>query len=145
MTTATMSSRPISYWLIAIFALLWNLLGVATFLMQLFATPEQLAMMPPEQRQLHEATPAWLQVPYALAVVGGVLGAVGLLAKKRWATGFFLLSLVALVVQVLGSLVATPAWTVLGPSALVMPIVLLAIALFLLWYSRRAAARGWLS
>ena len=80
MTTATMTSRPISYWLIAIFALLWNLLGVGAFLMQLLATPEQLAMMPPEQRQLHDATPAWLQVPYALAVFGGVLGAIGLLA-----------------------------------------------------------------
>ncbi|WP_206860170.1 hypothetical protein [Lysobacter changpingensis] len=144
MTTATMTSRPISYWLIAIFALLWNLLGVGAFLMQLLATPEQLAMMPPEQRQLHDATPAWLQVPYALAVFGGVLGAIGLLAKKRWATGFFLLSLVALVVQVLGTFIATPAWTVLGPAALTMPVVLLAIALFLLWYSRRAAARGWL-
>lgn len=144
MTTATMTSRPISYWLIAIFALLWNLLGVGAFLMQVLATPEQLAMMPPEQRQLHDATPAWLQVPYALAVFGGVLGAIGLLAKKRWAIGFFLLSLVALVVQVLGTFIATPAWTVLGPAALTMPVVLLAIALFLLWYSRRAAARGWL-
>ena len=47
-------------------------------------------------------------------------------------------------VQVLGTFIATPAWTVLGPAALTMPVVLLAIALFLLWYSRRAAARGWL-
>jgi hypothetical protein len=48
-------------------------------------------------------------------------------------------------VQTLGAFLSTPAWEVLGPAGLVMPIVLLAIALFLLSYARRAAARGWLS
>jgi hypothetical protein len=145
MTTAIPSSRPMSYWAIAILALLWNLLGVAMFCMTLAATPEQVAAMPPEHRQILEATPAWVQVAYGVAVFGGVLGAIGLLLRRRWAVTFFLLSLVGLVAQTLGAFLVTPAWTVLGPSGLVMPILLLAIALFLLSYARRAAARGWLS
>jgi hypothetical protein len=145
MTTAAAASRPVSFWIVAVLALLWNLLGVAMFCMQMAMTPEQLAAMPPEQRQIMEATPDWLQVAYAVAVFGGVLGAIGLLVKKRWASTFFLLSLVGLVVQCVGTFLVTPAWSVLGPSGLAMPILLLVIALFLLSYSRRAAARGWLS
>jgi len=145
MTTVIAASRPVSYWVIAVLALLWNLLGVAMFCITLLATPEQLAAMPVEQRRILDATPGWMQVAYGVAVFGGVLGAIGLLLRRRWAATFFLLSLVGLVVQVLGAFLATPAWEVLGPSGLVMPIVLLVIALFLLSYSRRAAARGWLS
>ncbi len=145
MTTAIPSSRPMSYWIIAIVALLWNLLGVAMFCMTMAATPEQVAAMPPEHRQILEATPGWAQVAYGVAVFGGVLGAIGLLLRKRWAVTFFLLSLIGLVVQTLAAFLVTPAWAVLGPSGLLMPILLLAIALFLLSYSRRAAARGWLS
>ncbi len=145
MTTAVAASRPTSYWIVAVLALLWNLLGVAMFCMQAMLTPEQVAAMPPEQRQILQATPGWLQTAYAVAVFGGVLGAIGLLLKKRWATTFFLLSLVGLVVQCLGTFLVTPAWSVLGPTGLAMPILLLVIALFLLSYSRRAAARGWLS
>lgn len=145
MTTVTAASRPVSYWVIAVLALLWNLLGVAMFCMTLAATPEQLAAMPVEQRRILDATPGWMQVAYGVAVFGGVLGAIGLLLRRRWAATFFLLSLVGLVVQTLGAFLSTPAWEVLGPAGLVMPIVLLAIALFLLSYARRAAARGWLS
>ena len=145
MTSASPSSRPMCFWAIAILALLWNLLGVAMFCMTLAATPEQLASMPVEQRRILDATPGWMQVAYGVAVFGGVLGAIGLLLRRRWAATFFLLSLVGLVVQTLGAFLSTPAWEVLGPAGLVMPIVLLAIALFLLSYARRAAARGWLS
>jgi len=145
MTTAIAASRPTSYWVIAVLALLWNLLGVAMFCMTLMATPEQLAAMPAEQRRILDATPGWMQVAYGVAVFGGVLGAIGLLLRRRWAATMFLLSLVGLVVQVLAAFLVTPAWEVLGPAGLVMPIVLLAIAMFLLSYSRRAAARGWLS
>lgn len=144
MTTAVVSSRPASYWIVAVLALLWNLLGVAMFCIQIAATPEQVAAMPPEQQQILQATPSWLQVAYAVAVFGGVLGAIGLLMKRRWAGTFFLLSLLGLIVQIAGTFALTPAWQVLGPAGLAMPALLLVIALFLLSYSRRAAARGWL-
>lgn len=144
MTTVAVS-RPATYWLIAVFALLWNLLGVAMFCMQFMATPEQIAAMPPETRQVREALPDWVQAAYAIAVFGGVLGGIGLLLRKRWAATFFLVSLVGLVAQCLGTFLLTPAWSTMGPSGLVLPAVLLVIALFLLSYARRAAARGWLS
>lgn len=138
------SARPKSFWVIAIAALLWNLLGVAIFFLQVSATPETLAAMPTEQRQIYEATPVWLNIAFAVAVFGGVLGALGLLLKKRWAVTFFLVSLLALLVQVVGAYSVTPMWQVHGSASLAMPVLLVAIALLLWVYSRKATIRGWL-
>jgi len=144
-TTATAVKRPLGYWIIAVFALVWNLLGVAMWYLQVTMSAEQLALMTDAQRQVHEATPGWLDIAFAVAVFAGVLGALGLLLKKRWAAPLFLLSLIALLVQVIGAFAVTPAWAAYGAAGLAMPAVLLAIALFLLWHANRARARGWLS
>ncbi|HEY5803803.1 MAG TPA: hypothetical protein VIT90_08945 [Lysobacter sp.] len=144
MTTVVASSRPTSYWIIATMALAWNLIGVYMFYTQFTGGPAQLAALPPEQRQILEATPSWLNAAYGVAVFGGTLGAIGLLMKKRWAVTMFLVSLVALVVQVAGTFAVTPAWNLLGPVGLAMPALIVVIALFLLSYARKAAARRWI-
>lgn len=72
-TTAPASPRVVG-WL----ALLWNLVGVAMFFLQTSLTAEQVAAMPPDRQLVYEAMPDWLTVAYAVAVFGGVIGAVGL-------------------------------------------------------------------
>lgn len=145
MNTVIASPRPTSFWVIAVVALLWNLLGVVMFVMQVGMTPEQLAALPADQRSLYEAAPPWVNIAFGVAVFGGVLGALGLLMKKRWAVLMFLLSLLALAVQVVSVYATTPAWQVQGPSGAIMPVVLVLIAVFLWWYARKAAARGWIA
>ncbi|MEL1265782.1 hypothetical protein [Pseudoxanthomonas putridarboris] len=144
-TTAVPSVRPRSYWAIAVLALIWNLIGAAMLYLQVNMPTKALAQMTEPQRQVYEATPQWLNIAFAVAVLGGVLGAIGLLMKKRWAATLFLLSLIGLLVQLIGAYVVTPAWAAYGVAGLVMPAVLLAIAVFLLWYANRAQDRGWLA
>ncbi|MBD9478795.1 hypothetical protein [Pseudoxanthomonas sp. PXM02] len=145
MTSTTGGKLSVGYWIIAVFALIWNMIGVAMWYLQISMTPEQLAMLPEAQRQVYEGTPGWLNIAFAAAVFAGVLGSIGLLAKKRWAATMFALSLVALLIQVIAAFTVTPAWTAYGPAGLVMPAVLVVIALFLLWHANKAKARGWLS
>ena len=145
MNAATATSHPTSFKVIAILALLWNLLGVAMFYLQVSMTPEAIAALPAPQREVYEATPSWLNLAFAISVFGGVLGAVGLLLRKRWAVPCFLVSLLALVVQIVSAYVVTPAWAAYGAAGLAMPVVLLAIALFLLWYARKAERNGWIA
>lgn len=145
MNTHVAVSRPRSFWIIAVLALLWNLIGIAMFYMQIAMTPEQLVAMPAEQRAVYDATPSWLNAAFAVAVFGGALGALGLLLGKRWAVPMFLLSLLGLLVQMLGAYAVTPAWSAYGAAGLAMPILLVAIAVFLWLYSRKAAARGWIA
>lgn len=138
------TDAPKSYRYVAIAALAWNLLGVATFFVQIGLTPEQLAALPAKQREVYAATPIWINIAYALATLSGVLGSLGLLLKKRWAVHLFVLSLLALLVQTIGAYVVTPVWSVFGPAGLVMPMLLFVIAIALLLLARKMAARGWL-
>ena len=129
---------------ISILALAWNLIGVTMFFLQTGLTPEQIAAMPEEQRVVYEAMPGWLAVVYGISVFAGALGSLGLLLRRRWALPLFALSLVAVLVQMIAVYALTPAWQASGASGLPMTFVIIGIAAFLLWYARRASARGWL-
>ena len=145
MNATTVSMLPKRFWIIAVLALLWNLLGLAMFVMQVTMSPETLAAMPAAQREVVEATPSWLDAAFGVAVASGVLGAVGLLLRGRWAVPMFALSLAAVLVQVLAGYLVTPAWAASGAAGLVLPALLIAIAIALLGYARAAARRGWLA
>lgn len=140
---------PKSFWIIAVLGLLWNLLGLAMFFMQVTLSPEALAAMPAAQREIHGATPAWIDVTFGLTVVSGVvsgvLGAVGLLMRRRWAVVMFGVSLVALAVQLLGAYLVTPAGAASGAAGLGLPVLLIVIAFALLAYACNVASRGWLA
>lgn len=132
---------PASVWVVGGLALVWNLVGVAAFAMQLGLPAEALEAMPPDRRAIHEATPAWLYVFYGVATIGGVIGSLGLLLRRRWAVPVYFVALVALVLQVLASYAATPAWSVGGAASLGFPLLLIAIASALWLFARRLSAR----
>ncbi len=46
-----------SFWVISIFALVWNILGVVTYLMSVTTSPEALAAIPDAERALHTDIP----------------------------------------------------------------------------------------
>ena len=129
---------------ISILALAWNLIGVTMFFLQTGLTPEQVAAMPEEQRVVYEAMPGWLAVVYGVSVFAGALGSLGLLLRRRWALPLFAISLASVLVQMIAVYALTPAWQASGASGLPMTFVIIGIAAFLLWYTRRASTRGWL-
>lgn len=145
MNATTVAKLPTRFWALAVLALLWNLLGLAMFVMQVTMSPEALAALPDAQRAVVDATPSWLDAVFGVAVASGVLGAVGLLLRRRWAVGLFALSLAAVLVQVIAGYLVTPAWAASGAAGLVLPGLLVAIAIALLGYARSAVRRGWLS
>jgi len=139
-----MATVPTRYRVISILAFAWNLTGVAMFFLQTGLEPEQIAALPEPQRVVYEAMPPWLALFYGIAVFGGLLGSLGLLLRRRWAIAVLAVSLAAVLVQ-MGALYAlTPAWSASGAGGLAMTLLIAGIAAFLLWYARRASARGWL-
>jgi hypothetical protein len=142
-----MTNRPPRwYWVVAILALLWMLFGVAAWCMDLMMDPAALARMPEAQQQLYAARPQWLFVVYGVAIFSGLLGAIGLLLRKRWATSMFLLSLIAVVVQFGYTFGAMHAIQMLGAAqALPFPVLIFAIGVGLWWFSGHAGKRGWLA
>ena len=138
--TANKDSRPNVHAWIAGAALVWNLFGLAAFVLQVRLSPEQVTALPAADRMVYEATPAWILVAFALAVGGGVLGSIGLLLRQRWAVTCFLVSLAALVVQFAGAYLVTPLWQASGIAGAIMPALLLAIGVLLLRYAKRTTA-----
>ena len=145
MSEESIGGTPRSFLVIGIIALLWNLMGVMSYIMHVTMSPEALANMPEAERALMESSPAWATGAFAIAVFGGTLACVGLLLKKAWSAPLFLVSLVAIVVQFTHWLFMTAAMEVYGMEALGMPLLVTVIAIFLVWYSRSAKAKGWLS
>lgn len=134
-----------SFWVVGTVALLWNLLGVMVYVMQVSATPEQLAAAyTPEQVELMLAIPAWATSMTAIATNFGVLGSILLLLRRTWSISVYAISLVALVIQDIYSFTMTETLAVFGSTPLIVQSVVLVIAVCLLWYARRAGARGWL-
>ncbi len=134
-----------SFWIIGVLALLWNLSGMMTFFMEVFITPEALAALSDAERALYETTPAWSKVVFAIAVFGGTLGCIFLLIKKTLAIQLFNISLLAVLIQMSYYLILTKAMEVYGSVVLIMPLLVTAIALFLVWYSKKAMIKGWIS
>jgi presenilin-like A22 family membrane protease len=142
MTTTTKPTT--SFWIISILALLWNLTGIMSFAMNVMITPEALEALPQAERELYEHSPVWLNFVYGLAVFSGALGSILLIIKKASAYRLFLISLLTILIQMLYSIFFTKSMEVYGATALIMPILVIAIAIFLLWYSKSAIKKGWI-
>ena len=137
-------STPTWFKVVAVLALLWNLLGCLAFFSDLRISPEDLAKLPEAQQALYAARPGWAVAATALAVFGGALGSIGLLLRKKWAFPVFVLSLIGILVQDFGLFVLADGASLAGPVAVVMQAVVLAVGIALILLSRKGIARGWL-
>lgn len=137
---------PTAFWILAGVALVWNLIGLMIYYMQVSATDEILrgAYGDAEYEYL-SSIPTWVTSAYAIAVTAGVLGCILLLMRKAWAVPVFIVSLVAILVQHAYTFMLSDAIQIFGTGVIVVPIVVLIIAVGLVFYSRAAKDNGWIS
>ncbi|MEI8641186.1 hypothetical protein P4S68_09090 [Pseudoalteromonas sp. Hal099] len=126
-------------------ALIWNLLGVFAFIMHLMMTPEMISKLPLDQQAAYSNVPSWSTIAFAVAVFGGTLGCILLLAKNALATPTFALSLVAIFIQQFYNFIVINSIKMLGVSAVFMPILVIVIAFLLLYLSIKSKQQGWLN
>ena len=74
-------------------------MGVMAYLTQAFMTDEAKALLPEAERAMYNDIPAWATAAFAFAVFGGLLGALAMLLRKKWATPLFIISLLGILVQ----------------------------------------------
>jgi hypothetical protein len=145
MSEENLNKIPVWFWIVGWAALLWNLMGVFAYIMQVTMSPEMMASMPEAQREIIANTPIWATGAFALAVFGGALGSLFLLLKKKLAYPLFILSCVSVFVQMYHSLFMSNSIEVYGPGGAVMPIMVVLFGLGLIWLSRRAIDKNWIS
>lgn len=90
-----------------------------------------------------EGRPVWATAAFALAVFGGAIGSLLLLLRKSVAFYLFIASLLGVVVTMIHTLSSSIEF---GTGELLGIILMpLAVAAILIWYSKFAAARAWIS
>lgn len=96
-------------------------------------------------RQLYESRPMWVLIAFGVAVFGGVIGCIALLARKKIAVFIFLFSLIGVVVQNSWVFFKTDILNMTGIGTAVLPTLIFIIGAGLIFYSLKMAGRGWLT
>lgn len=135
------AKAPWHFWLIAGLAACWNVIGGydytmshlqgETYYRQMGMSAAQIAMM--------ANYPSWMHAVWAIGVWGSVAGSVLLLLRMRWAFQAFALSALGAAGALAYNLAVPGVAAVQSP---VMPVVIVVICLFLVWFSRAMAKRG---
>ena len=137
---------PMWFWVVSILFLLWNIMGVFSFLAHNFISAEALAELPSNERELYGEFPLWTTIVFAIAVIAGMIGAIGLVLKKKWSKMAFVISLLAIIIQMIHNVFFTNAIEVYGTvQAVTMPALVIIFGLFLVWFSMFAIKKQWLN
>lgn len=139
---------PVHVWIVGALALLWNGFGAYDYLMTRMRNTDYLAsMMPtvdPEATLAWvDAFPVWAQFGWGLGVWGGLVGAVLLLLRSRWAVWAFGLSLVGAILGLGYQIFAAPPLPgAEGPAFELVPYAIILIAAALALYARAMHRKG---
>lgn len=139
--TASTNKPPVWFWIVSVFALLWNGLGVMAYLAQAFMTDQMIAELPKEQQaEFLVEHPAWYTAAFAIAVFCGALGCLSLLIRKKWAHILFILSALGAIIQHVYLFTTVQ----MDIAAMIMPILIIVVCLLLIFFAKNSIAKGWL-
>lgn len=131
---------PWHLWVVGAVTLLFNLLGITSYLMTKLDLLDQTTMTA-EQIAFMESYPAWATAFWALGVWGAFAGSVLLLFRSRIAVAAMVAALIGLV-----GVTVAESFVLDVPSAMRTPLPLKAtiwlVTLYLLAYTRRMAGAG---
>ena len=142
MTTST-PRIPRHLWVIGGIALLWSAMGALDYVMTQTKNEAYMSGFTPEQLAFFYGIPRWVVAAWAIAVWGGVLGALLLLLRRRLAVWVFLTSLLAMVVTTFHNYLLSNGMDVNGDAfSLGFTVLIFLIALGLFLYARAMDRRG---
>jgi uncharacterized membrane protein YhdT len=132
------------FYIISVLALIWNILGVIAYLGQVYMPQEVKQALSPTEQAYYANVPSWVTGAFAIAVFAGALGCIALLLKKKIAISLLFISLIAVLVQfVYNTIIQTDMEVTI--TKLVWPVLIIAIAIFLVWFSKDSKTKGYIS
>jgi len=134
---------PWHLWVVGIIAALWSAMGAVDYVMTETKNEAYMSKFTAEQLAFFYNLPVWVVAAWATAVWGGVLGAVLLLLRKKFAVWVLLVSLIAMVLTTIHNFVFSNGMEIMGDGASLgfsAAIFLISVALFL--YAQAMEKRG---
>ena len=135
----TAAKTPWHLWAVGGLTLLWNAVGIYSYMMTELGKLADLGMTA-DQIAFFESFPAWAVALWALGVWGAFIGSVLILLRSRWAVPSIAISVVGLVGTTIyqNFMIEVPAEL----QSLPLNIAIWATTLFMLWYAIRMRAQG---
>ena len=130
------------FWIIGIIALVWNLMGVDGYINQVYKTERFKLMYTEEQLEIIFNLPSWVTAAFAIAVLSSVLACILLLLRKKAAKTFFLIGLIAVLIQSTYNIFMNPGKEMYRALEYTMLILIPTFSVFLYWYSKKCTDNG---
>lgn len=132
-------NTPWHLWVVGVVTLLWNSVGIMSYMTTRLGMLDQLGMTP-DQIAYFETFPVWANTVWALGVWGAFGGSLLLLLRSRWAVEALLISVVGLVGTTIFEQFATTVPE--GMSNPVLNVAIWGITLATLYYAWRMRRAG---
>jgi len=132
-----------AFWIVGIIFLLWNAFGCVMYIIDKTTSDEKYAEMYGEAMvATRDVYPIWATGAYAIAVWGGLLAVIFLLLRKKIAYPLFIASLIAAIICFI-PVFTEPEFAVASEgSHWVMPLIVVLLGVFEIWWTRRMRAKG---
>jgi len=141
MQQAMPARAPAHLWIVGILSLLWSCFGAYDYVMSHMRDTHYIASAMPgvdpnAALAWMDAFPMYAKAGWGLGVWGGLLGAILLLIRSRYAVWAFAVSMIGIVLSIGWQIAAAPRLAgAEGAMYTVMPWLIIVLGLFLLWYS----------
>ena len=120
--------------------LVWNLLGVSLFVMDLLV---DLTTLNDAELEFRSRFPLWIKMFNAAAVTLGLLGSIGLVFRKAWSKSVLVMSLISVIIQMYHSFFVANSLDYLGNSEVILSCIIIAGALTLVWIADIYKGKNW--
>ena len=120
--------------------LVWNLLGVSIFVMDLLI---DLTTLNDAELEFRSRFPLWIKMFNAAAVNLGLLGSIGLVLRKAWSKSVLVMSLISVIIQMYYSFFVANSLDYLGNSEAILSCIIIAGALTLVWIADFYKGKNW--
>ena len=133
------TKAPWHLWVVGVVTLLWNAVGIFSYMMTHLGKLEDLGMTP-EQIAFFDSFPAWSNALWAMGVWGAFVGSILILLRSRWAVTSIVISVVGLVGTTIfqNFMIEVPEEL----QSLPLNIPIWVTTLFMLWYARKMTAES---
>jgi hypothetical protein len=144
MIDVSKTATPWHLWVMGVLALLWNGFAGYDFIMTLTQGEAYMRSMKMSEEMIafYATVPAWTYVPWAVGGWGGVIGALLLLVRSRWAFHAFALSVFGVLGSIIYAYGLSEGGALSGTSGAVLWGVIAVVAVFLAWYAGMMTKRG---
>jgi len=137
--TETTAKAPWHLWAVGVITLLWNAVGIMSYMMTELGKLDALGMTP-DQIAYFDSFPAWAVAVWAMGVWGAFFGSVLLLLRSRFAVHSFAIAILGLLGTTYFQHFTTSVPADLQNAGLDTAIWV--ITLFTLWYAMKMRREG---